>query len=275
MIHGFAAGIAFWVLNIDEIAAKRPLYAFDLPGFARSSRPKFSDDAEEIEIQFVQYIEQWREKMGIDKMILLGHSFGGFLSTSYTIQFPERVEHLILADPWGFTSRPDLSNIGFMRKSMLKLFQNMQPLALIRAAGPYGEWLVKTARKDILQKYQHIMEDQTAIAQYIQQCNIQSPASGEMAFKNLLEGGPWAQFPMGDRMKEQLSPEIPVTFLYGATSWMNNTYGEIIKESRKPPCYTHIEDVKFAGHHVYSDNAADFNQFVNKACEVVKSERRR
>lgn len=98
MIHGFAAGIAFWVLNIDEIAAKRPVYAFDLPGFARSSRPKFSDDAQEIEIQFVQYIEQWRENMGIEKMILLGHSFGGFLSSSYTLQYPDRVEHLVSKD---------------------------------------------------------------------------------------------------------------------------------------------------------------------------------
>lgn len=147
----------------------------------------------------------------------------------------------------------------------------MKPLAIIRAAGPYGEWLVKTMRKDILQKYEHIMEDQTVIAQYIQQCNIQNPASGEIAFKDLLEGGPWAKFPMGDRLVENLKDEIPVTFLYGAKSWMNNTYGEIIKESRKPTCYTHIEDIKFAGHHVYSDNAVDFNQFVNNACEVLKS----
>jgi pimeloyl-ACP methyl ester carboxylesterase len=138
MIHGFAAGIAFWVLNLDDAAANRPVYAFDLPGFARSSRPNFSSDALEIESQFVDYIEEWRQAVGLEKMILLGHSFGGFLSSSYALKYPERVEHLILADPWGFTGRPDLSNVGFFRKSMLKLFQNMKPLSIMRAAGPYG-----------------------------------------------------------------------------------------------------------------------------------------
>lgn len=32
MLHGFAAGIAFWLMNLDEISADRPLYAIDLLG---------------------------------------------------------------------------------------------------------------------------------------------------------------------------------------------------------------------------------------------------
>jgi abhydrolase domain-containing protein 4 len=124
-------------------------------------------------------------------------------------------------------------------------------------------------RKDILRKYQHIMDDQTIIAQYIQQCNIQNP-TGETAFTNLLDRGPWAKYPMGDRLKENLKNDIPLTFLYGANSWMNNSLGPIIKEERAENCYTHIENIKFAGHHVYSDNAVDFNQFVNDACQIPR-----
>ena len=272
MVHGFAAGIAFWVMNLEEISANRPLYAIDLLGFGRSSRSNFSKDAEEIEHQYVDSIERWREIMQIPKMILLGHSFGGFLSTSYAMKYPERIEHLILADPWGFTEKPDLTNVALWKRSLVKVFGKMAPLAIIRAAGPYGEWLVKKARKDILRKYESIVQDQTVIAQYIHQCNSNRNPSGEEAFRNLLEGGPWAKFPIGERMKEKLSEDIPVTFLYGAISWMNNTYGTIIEEAR-PNSYTHIESIQFAGHHVYSDNALDFNQFVNEACLVLKSER--
>lgn len=270
MLHGFAAGIAFWVMNLEEISADRPLYAIDLLGFGRSSRPNFSKDAHEVEQQYIDSIEKWRELMQIPKMILLGHSFGGFLSTAYAMKYPERVEHLILADPWGFTEAPDLSNVALWKRSLVKVFQKMTPLAIIRAAGPYGEWLVKKARSDILRKYENVVADQTVIAQYIHQCNSNRNPTGEEAFKNLLQGGPWAKFPIGDRMMEEISADIPITFLYGAISWMNNTYGTIIQEAR-PHGYTHIESIQYAGHHVYSDNALDFNQFVNDACKVLKS----
>jgi abhydrolase domain-containing protein 4 len=96
LLHGFGAGLGFWVLNLDAFAADRPLFAMDLLGYGRSSRSKFSKDAEVIENQYVETVEKWREQMSIEKMILLGHSFGGFLSTSYAMKYPDRVEHLIL-----------------------------------------------------------------------------------------------------------------------------------------------------------------------------------
>lgn len=52
-------------------------------------------------LQYVFFLERWRQTMNIPKMILLGHSLGGFISTLYALRYPDRVEHLILADPWG------------------------------------------------------------------------------------------------------------------------------------------------------------------------------
>jgi pimeloyl-ACP methyl ester carboxylesterase len=98
MVHGFGAGSAFWAMNLEEISKDHPVYAFDSLGFARSSRPEFSDDPEEIEQQFVESIERWREVMGFEKMVLLGHSFGGFQTSSYALKYPERLEHLILGE---------------------------------------------------------------------------------------------------------------------------------------------------------------------------------
>lgn len=148
----------------------------------------------------------------------------------------------------------------------------MAPLGMMRAVGPFGEWLIHKARRDIMKKYENVVDDPSVIATYIHQCNTDNP-SGEYAFKKLLHGGPWAKYPIGERMKENLSPDIPVTFVYGAQSWMNNTYGLIIQESRPVSSYTHIEHVENAGHHVYADNASDFNEYVLSACEVLKSKR--
>lgn len=61
-----------------------------LAGFGRSSRPDFSNDASEVEAQFVKSIEEWRREMKLSQMILLGHSMGGFLAGAYAINYPER-----------------------------------------------------------------------------------------------------------------------------------------------------------------------------------------
>jgi proline iminopeptidase len=44
-------------------------------------------------------IERIRRILGDDKLILVGHSWGGFLASLYTAEFPEHVEALILVSP--------------------------------------------------------------------------------------------------------------------------------------------------------------------------------
>lgn len=54
LVHGFASGVALWLLNLDYLAQDRTTYCFDLLGFGRSSRPRLSRDPLEAEYQFVQ-----------------------------------------------------------------------------------------------------------------------------------------------------------------------------------------------------------------------------
>lgn len=86
LLHGYVSALAFWMLNFDEIAAHRPVYAIDLLGFGRSTRPEFAQSPLEIEEQYIQFLERWREQMNIPKMILLGHSLGGFISSGLYIK---------------------------------------------------------------------------------------------------------------------------------------------------------------------------------------------
>jgi len=44
-------------------------------------------------------IERIRQILGEEKLILIGHSWGGFLASLYAAEFPERVEALILVSP--------------------------------------------------------------------------------------------------------------------------------------------------------------------------------
>lgn len=90
MVHGFGGGVGLWIRNLEPLSRSRSVYAFDLLGFGRSSRPPFPSDATKAEEQFVNSIEQWRQSVGLENMILLGHSLGGYLAASYAIQFPSR-----------------------------------------------------------------------------------------------------------------------------------------------------------------------------------------
>lgn len=90
MVHGFGCGLGCFYKNLDHLHRKRHLYAFDVLGFGRSSRTTFGDDPETVEDEFVESIEKWRHVMGIDKMILLGHSLGGFMSMAYALKYPDR-----------------------------------------------------------------------------------------------------------------------------------------------------------------------------------------
>ena len=53
----------------------REVYAIDLLGFGRSSRPDFPVSVEGVEEQYVSSLETWRKEVGLDKFILLGNFF--------------------------------------------------------------------------------------------------------------------------------------------------------------------------------------------------------
>lgn len=179
LLHGLGAGVALWVLNLDSLAKHRPVYAIDLLGFGRSSRPEFDTDGNKCETQLVRSIEEWRREMNLNEMILLGHSMGGFLAASYAISHPKRVKHLILADPWGFPEKPaDVAakyNLPLWVRAIAFVVSPLNPLWALRAAGPFGQWVVEKVRPDINRKFTSFVQDEQVIPQYIHQCNAQKP----------------------------------------------------------------------------------------------------
>ncbi|UMM32295.1 hypothetical protein L5515_006144 [Caenorhabditis briggsae] len=262
LIHGFGAGVALWGSAIKRLAQFQTVHAFDLPGFGRSSRPKFSTDPETAETEMIDSIEQWRDKMNLEKMNLVGHSFGGYLATSYALKYPGRVENLVLADPWGFNEMdPEMMpKLTSRQKSIFWIIQQFNPLAVLRLAGGYGPTLMKRLRPDLALKYSEDVYD------YIYLANSKNP-TGEMVFKCLSENLGWAKQPMSKRFHE-LDNTVPVTFIHGERSWIDwkNTrtmFGEL----------DHVEShvMESAGHHVYADDADKFAELVIGSLKEGKS----
>ncbi|XP_065253832.1 1-acylglycerol-3-phosphate O-acyltransferase ABHD5 [Emys orbicularis] len=269
LLHGFGGGVGLWALNFEELCENRTVYAFDLLGFGRSSRPQFDTDAEEAENQFVEAVEEWRQEVGLERMILLGHNLGGFLAAAYSLKYPSRVKHLILVEPWGFPERPDNAEqerpIPIWIKALGAMLSPFNPLAGLRLAGPFGLSLVQRLRPDFKRKYSSMFDDNT-VTEYIYHCNVQSP-SGETAFKNMTVPYGWAKRPMLQRIAH-MHQDIPITVIYGARSCIDGNSGSTI-QSLRPNSYVKTIAILGAGHYVYADQPEDFNQKVKEICDSV------
>jgi len=278
LLHGFAAGVGHWACNIDELAKEHTVFAIDLPGFGRSSRPYLRlKTAEEAEEYFLTALEEWREKIGLEKFTLLGHSFGGYLAACYSMKHPQRVQNLILCEPWGIPRKdPEREyRIPLRWRIFIKISSWFSPLATIRFAGPYGPLVIHRLRPDLTAKWTDIpfegkesdaeeeITDRSTelppVVQYIYHSNAQVPATGEQAFAELSIPIGWAKAPLCDRLMH-ISPSIPILFLYGEKTWMDKSAAE--KLMKRMENETKLILVAEAGHHLYVDNYTHFNQIV-------------
>jgi pimeloyl-ACP methyl ester carboxylesterase len=219
--------------------------------------------------EFVLSIEKWREAMKIEKMILVAHSWGGFLASSYSLKYAEHVEHLLLVDPWGLDANPDMKDFPLWKLTVAYAVRLMVGcFTMVRVFGPFGNYLIKNVRPDLLEKYNSVCEP-SVFGEYIYHCVNQSNPTGEAAFHKMTSVGPWPVNPIGERMKS-LDEHLPLTFLYGSNSWTSKAYGNILKEHRVNS-YTEFKIIPQAGHHVYTDNPHDFHRAVLDAAEIKRS----
>ena len=115
ILHGYGAGLGFFYKNFEGLSRVKgwKVYALDLLGMGRSSRPPFklhSKDRQkcitEAENWFIDALEEWRVQRQIDRFTLVGHSLGGYMSVAYALKYPGHLNKLILASPVGIPEDP-------------------------------------------------------------------------------------------------------------------------------------------------------------------------
>jgi pimeloyl-ACP methyl ester carboxylesterase len=101
LIHGLAASWQCWLEQIPRLAAEgRRVIAVDLPGFGASEMPR-----EQISIEgYGRTVESLCDRLDLGQVVLIGHSMGGFTAAELAIQYPERVERLVLEAAAGISS---------------------------------------------------------------------------------------------------------------------------------------------------------------------------
>ncbi|HUH65321.1 MAG TPA: alpha/beta fold hydrolase [Syntrophales bacterium] len=97
LIHGLGASADIWMHNISALAESHRVYAPDLVGFGRTEKPDVTYSPSYI----AAFLDDFMTALGIEYPILIGLSLGGGVALQYTLQFPGRVDRLVLVDSAG------------------------------------------------------------------------------------------------------------------------------------------------------------------------------
>jgi len=98
LLHGYMATSMMWAPNIADFSRRHRVYAIDTMG-----QPGKSIPGEPIgsAADYVAWLTATFNALHLDRVDLLGMSFGGWLALNYAAAAPERVRTLVLLSPGG------------------------------------------------------------------------------------------------------------------------------------------------------------------------------
>ena len=118
IVHGGpGATHDYFLPHLLPLARHYRLIFIDERGSGKSQK---LEDVKQYTVEnMVEDVEAVRKALGLGKMALLGHSFGGVLAEAYALKYQENLSHLILCSTFSSTS--------LMNKVFVKIKENMSP----------------------------------------------------------------------------------------------------------------------------------------------------
>lgn len=123
LVHGYMAALGYFLKNVEQLALSYPncvVHVIDLPGFGNSARPKFPSSITrmpakstaleemnrviEAEDWFIDKLEEWRIKKGLERFDLIGHSMGAYLSSCYLMKYNNQKNGSLLVEKFALVS---------------------------------------------------------------------------------------------------------------------------------------------------------------------------
>jgi len=104
LTHGFAASLHTWEPWVERLGERYRIVSLDLPGHGLSRNPSA---AKMNPGYFGETIAEMTAQLGIDEFVLVGNSMGGATAWQFALEYPERLEGLVLVAASGWPSEVD------------------------------------------------------------------------------------------------------------------------------------------------------------------------
>lgn len=123
LVHGAGSCSAMWYPNTPALSVDRPVYAVDTPGDPGRSVQRAPIHEPE---RAAQWLDETLAGLGLDRVHLVGISYGGWLALNQAHRRPDRLASVTLLDPGG------LEKVGlrFFVWIFASLFATFAPKAL-------------------------------------------------------------------------------------------------------------------------------------------------
>jgi len=101
ILHGGGDGARAWLRSAAELSKYHRVYVPDLPGYGNSQSMGDNFDLPEL----VSFVEDFAGSLGLEQFHLVGHSIGGSIALEYALNYPHRLERLVLVSSFGLGNR--------------------------------------------------------------------------------------------------------------------------------------------------------------------------
>lgn len=111
LLHGGGIDCAelSWGLLLPELAQEFYVIAPDWPGYGESDRPVMPYSVP----FYVEFLAAFLDKLGIDQASFAGLSMGGAIGLGFSLQYPRRVEKLVLVDSYGLQKTAPFHKLSY------------------------------------------------------------------------------------------------------------------------------------------------------------------
>jgi pimeloyl-ACP methyl ester carboxylesterase len=128
LLHGTSASLHTWDGWVAALAPARRVVRVDLPGFGLTGPAPDGDYRIE---RYVGFVIALLDALGIERCVLAGNSFGGWVAWETALAEPTRVRGLILVDSAGYPLESQSVPIGF-RIARIPLLNRLMEVTLPR-----------------------------------------------------------------------------------------------------------------------------------------------
>lgn len=86
-LHGWLGSWRYWFPTMEVVAENFRTYSFDFWGFGDSRRKQTQESIQNYSDQVIRFLDA----LGIDRVLLVGHSMGGMVALKTALSYPDRI----------------------------------------------------------------------------------------------------------------------------------------------------------------------------------------